>query len=113
MSATRSVSFIPVSGHRGNQEAQSLVIDVYVEGSRIRSFDDGNFIAVYFGRLVRFLITALLTNGLTALTLFVLQLADGSARPLIRTFNVKTREYYGNTSMDAEISLLMANQALV
>ncbi|KAF9644600.1 tRNA guanosine-2'-O-methyltransferase [Thelephora ganbajun] len=63
---------------------------VYVEGNRIRSFDDGNFIAVYFGRL----------------------LADGSARPLIRTFNVKTRQYYGNTSMDAEISLLMANQAL-
>ena len=33
--------------------AQLLTIDVYIEGSRIRSFDDGNFIAVYFGRLVR------------------------------------------------------------
>ncbi|KAF9784413.1 tRNA guanosine-2'-O-methyltransferase [Thelephora terrestris] len=63
---------------------------LYIEGDRVRSLHDGNFIAVHFGRLV----------------------LDGSARPLIRTFSVKTREYYGNTSMDAEISLLMANQAL-
>lgn len=41
------------------------------------------------------------------------QLEEGSARQLISKFDVKQREYYGNTSMDAEISLLMANQTLV
>jgi hypothetical protein len=41
------------------------------------------------------------------------QLEEGSARPLIHRFDVKKREFYGNTSMDAEISLLMANQTLV
>ncbi|KAI9510945.1 tRNA guanosine-2'-O-methyltransferase [Russula earlei] len=39
-------------------------------------------------------------------------LEQGSARPLIRTFDVKKRQYFGNTSMEAEISLLMANQTL-
>jgi hypothetical protein len=29
------------------------------------------------------------------------------------TFDVKKRQYFGNTSMEAEISLLMANQTLV
>ncbi|KAH7921404.1 tRNA guanosine-2'-O-methyltransferase [Leucogyrophana mollusca] len=50
---------------------------------------DGEFRQVYFGRLV----------------------AEGSARSLVRKFDVKKREYFGNTSMEAEISLLMANQA--
>ena len=45
-------------------------------------------------------------------TLF-LKLFEGSARHLIAKFNVKTRVYYGNTSMDSEMSLLMANQTLV
>jgi tRNA (guanine10-N2)-methyltransferase len=31
----------------------------------------------------------------------------------MRTFDVKKRQYFGNTSMEAEISLLMANQTLV
>jgi len=31
---------------------------------------------------------------------------------LIKTFDVKKRQYFGNTSMEAEVSLLMANQAL-
>ncbi|KAK0212912.1 tRNA guanosine-2'-O-methyltransferase [Desarmillaria ectypa] len=51
---------------------------------------DGSFRQVYFGRLV----------------------ATGSARSLITKFDVKKRSYYGNTSMEAEISLLMANQTL-
>ncbi|KAH9993243.1 tRNA guanosine-2'-O-methyltransferase [Russula vinacea] len=39
-------------------------------------------------------------------------LEQGSARPLVKTFDVKKRQYFGNTSMEAEISLLMANQTL-
>jgi len=42
-----------------------------------------------------------------------LQIVEGTARPLIHTFDVKKRSYYGNTSMESEISLLMANQTLV
>ncbi|KAL4078428.1 S-adenosyl-L-methionine-dependent methyltransferase [Scleroderma yunnanense] len=49
---------------------------------------NGDFCQVYFGRLI----------------------AEGTARALIKTFDVKTRNYFGNTSMEAEISLLMANQ---
>jgi tRNA (guanine10-N2)-methyltransferase len=49
---------------------------------------DGEFKQAYFGRLV----------------------AEGTARSLIKMFDVKKRAYFGNTSMEAEISLLMANQ---
>jgi hypothetical protein len=42
-----------------------------------------------------------------------LQIEEGSARSLIHTFDVKKRSYFGNTSMESEISLLMANQTLV
>ncbi|CAK5281512.1 unnamed protein product [Mycena citricolor] len=52
---------------------------------------DGQFRQVYFGRWV----------------------VDGTARPLVKTFDVKKRHYFGNTSMESEISLIMANQALV
>lgn len=51
---------------------------------------DGQFRQVFFGRL----------------------LEEGSARSLIAKFDVKQRVYYGNTSMESEISLLMANQTL-
>ncbi|RHZ87310.1 hypothetical protein Glove_37g81 [Diversispora epigaea] len=44
---------------------------------------------IYFGRLI----------------------ASGN-RDLIKKYNLKQREYIGNTSMDAELSLIMANQAL-
>jgi len=44
---------------------------------------------IYFGRLI----------------------ASGN-RNLIQTYNLKKRNYIGNTSMDAELSLIMANQAL-
>ncbi|KAF9054991.1 tRNA guanosine-2'-O-methyltransferase [Hymenopellis radicata] len=58
--------------------------------TRAKHEGDGEFKQVYFGRLV----------------------ATGSARALIAMFDVKKRSYYGNTSMEAEISLLMANQTL-
>ncbi|CAL1707258.1 unnamed protein product [Somion occarium] len=51
---------------------------------------DGAFREVFFGRLI----------------------TEGTARPLVKTFDVKKRSYFGNTSMEAEISLLMANQTL-
>ncbi|KAL1744769.1 S-adenosyl-L-methionine-dependent methyltransferase [Schizophyllum fasciatum] len=51
---------------------------------------DGKFLQVYFGRLVQ----------------------EGSARLLIHKFDVKKRAFFGNTSMEAEISLLMANQTM-
>ncbi|KAG9054588.1 hypothetical protein FS842_004721 [Serendipita sp. 407] len=57
---------------------------------RRRNEGDGQFERVYFGRLV----------------------TESACRHLISKFNVKRRVYYGNTTMDAEISLLMANQAL-
>src|ERR1700687_5568366 len=41
------------------------------------------------------------------------KIEEGSARQLVKKFDVKKREYFGNTSMEAEISLLMANQTLV
>ncbi|GJJ06393.1 hypothetical protein Clacol_000584 [Clathrus columnatus] len=60
------------------------------EALRPKYDGDGNFICVYFGRLI----------------------AKGQARNLIQKYDVKKRAYYGNTSMDAEMSLLMANQTL-
>lgn len=40
------------------------------------------------------------------------KIADGQ-RHLIDVFDLKKRKYIGNTSFDAELSLIMANQALV
>lgn len=42
---------------------------------------------------------------------FFSQVGHGK-RELIDKFNVKKRKYIGNTTMDAELSLIMANQAL-
>ena len=42
-----------------------------------------------------------------------MKITEGKARALVKTFDVKKRAYFGNTSMEAEISLLMANQTLV
>ncbi|OSX66131.1 hypothetical protein POSPLADRAFT_1177562 [Postia placenta MAD-698-R-SB12] len=58
--------------------------------TRPKDEGDGEFKEVFFGRLIE----------------------EGSARPLVKKFDVKKRLYYGNTSMEAEISLLMANQTL-
>ncbi|KAF9520989.1 hypothetical protein BS47DRAFT_1378436 [Hydnum rufescens UP504] len=61
----------------------------YADTGRERYDGDGNFRHVYFGRLI----------------------SEGASRPLIGKFDVKKRVFFGNTSMDAEMSLLMANQA--
>ncbi|THU96445.1 hypothetical protein K435DRAFT_819440 [Dendrothele bispora CBS 962.96] len=58
---------------------------------RDRHDDHGQFRQVYLGRWIEEL---------------------GSARVLIKTFDVKKRNYFGNTSMESEVSLLMANQTL-
>jgi tRNA (guanine10-N2)-methyltransferase len=42
---------------------------------------------------------------------FALEICDGNTA-LIERFNVKKRQYIGTTSMDSELSLLIANQAL-
>ncbi|KXN90848.1 tRNA (guanine(10)-N2)-methyltransferase [Leucoagaricus sp. SymC.cos] len=57
---------------------------------RKRCENDSLFREIFFGRLV----------------------PEGTARQLIGVFDVKKRVYFGNTSMEAEISLLMANQTL-
>lgn len=44
--------------------------------------------------------------------LFGLWIADGN-RDMINEISLKKRKFIGNTSMDAQLSLLMANQALV
>ncbi|KAJ7783080.1 S-adenosyl-L-methionine-dependent methyltransferase [Mycena metata] len=62
----------------------------YDSSIALRQDRDSKFRQAYFGRLV----------------------VDGSARALIKMFDVKKRLYYGNTSMESEVSLLMANQAL-
>lgn len=41
------------------------------------------------------------------------QIGFGRARPLLNTHSVKTRAYYGNTSMDAEMGFIMTSQTLV
>lgn len=41
-----------------------------------------------------------------------MQLADGK-RGIVHDLSLKTRKFIGNTSMEATLSLLMANQALV
>lgn len=43
---------------------------------------------------------------------FTFKLANGQ-RHLIKELSLKTRKFIGNTSMDAQLSLLMANQALI
>ncbi|KAI0335002.1 tRNA guanosine-2'-O-methyltransferase [Cubamyces sp. BRFM 1775] len=58
--------------------------------TRAKDEGDGEFEEVWFGRLIEV----------------------GMARSLVKKFDVKKRVYYGNTSMEAEMSLLMANQTL-
>ena len=70
---------------------------------------DAQFRQVFFGRLVRLPVEWSATLQLT----LPAQVVEGSARFLIAKFDVKKRVYYGNTSMEAEMSLIMANQALV
>lgn len=63
---------------------------------------EGKFRHVYVGRSVS-LYRRILLN----------QLGPSRARPLIHAHAVKSRQYYGNTAMDAEMGFLMATQALV
>ena len=72
-----------------------------------RGEDKGNLRQIFFGRSVRLLFSPRLCAKL------LLQIVEGTARTLVHTFDVKKRAYFGNTSMEAEISLLMANQSLV
>jgi tRNA (guanine10-N2)-methyltransferase len=67
---------------------------------------------IFFGRLVR---KGLLRHAfcLAEYDMITVQIEQGSARRLIKMFDVKKRRYFGNTSMEAEVSLLMANQTLV
>ncbi|KAF8608623.1 tRNA guanosine-2'-O-methyltransferase [Ceratobasidium sp. AG-I] len=76
-----------------NPELVMACIEEYPDlqgSSRHKAHQDGEFMQVIFGRLI----------------------AEGTARKLIAKFDVKKRSYFGNTSMEAEMSLLMANQAL-
>ncbi|KAG8704646.1 hypothetical protein FRC08_002121, partial [Ceratobasidium sp. 394] len=76
-----------------NPEFVMACIEEYPDNpgsSRAKPQIDGEFIQVVFGKLI----------------------AEGTARRLIAKFDVKRRQYYGNTSMEAEMSLLMANQTL-
>lgn len=74
---------------------------------------DGEFEQAYFGRLVRSTLEAPLACPSHHVMFTRSQIVEGIARGLIKTFDVKKREYFGNTSMEAEISLLMANQTQV
>ncbi|KAF9937650.1 hypothetical protein BGZ65_001295 [Modicella reniformis] len=51
-------------------------------------------------------------NVTVAHTFYMGRLIGQGKRDLIDKFNVKKRQYIGNTTMDAELSLIMANQAL-
>ncbi|KAF9900717.1 hypothetical protein BX616_002520, partial [Lobosporangium transversale] len=51
-------------------------------------------------------------DSVVAHTFYMGRLVGNGRRDLIDKFNVKKRRYIGNTTMDAELSLIMANQAL-
>ncbi|KAF8210179.1 tRNA guanosine-2'-O-methyltransferase [Mycena galopus ATCC 62051] len=87
-----SFSYMGFLGKIDMKNPQVLMgcFEEYDTSTGLREDRDGKFRQVYFGRLV----------------------VDGSARALIKMFDVKKRLYYGNTSMESEVSLLMANQAL-
>ncbi|KAI0075120.1 tRNA guanosine-2'-O-methyltransferase [Panus rudis PR-1116 ss-1] len=90
-----SFSFMDLKGkiEMKNPDITLMCFEEYVDKhgtTRERHEGDGKFKEVFFGRLI----------------------AEGSARQLVKIFDVKKRTYFGNTSMEAEISLLMANQTL-
>lgn len=49
----------------------------------------------------------------TPLRVFLGRLVGHGQRHLIQHYSIKTRHFIGNTSMDAQLSLIMANQAQV
>lgn len=73
----------------------------------------------FFGRwvcILCFLLHAIICLLLQMLIVqsasFCFQITEGQRR-LMKEFSLKTRKFIGNTSMDAQISVLMANQARV
>lgn len=90
-----SFSYMALAG-KIDLKTPDIILSVFEEyDSRVANVEGkheqpNRFKQVYFGRL----------------------LVEGTARSLAAKFDVKKRVYYGNTSMEAEISLLMANQTL-
>jgi hypothetical protein len=99
------------------------------EGTHDRDFRlrrDGNFDRVYFGSRVspalpKLSLSSPVPSPSAAVFLRMCatspaersQIGFGRARPLLNTHSVKTRAYYGNTSMDAEMGFIMTSQTLV
>lgn len=78
---------------------------------KLEEAGDGVYpLRVFMGRLVRDCHLSIPRKRLTARSI---QVAYGKARQLIQKFIVKERKFYGNTSMESEMSLLMAGQTLV
>ena len=69
---------------------------------------DGRFRTVYFARQVR---SSSLSSDSSSI--IEIQIGQSRARPLVKAHSVKTRAFYGNTSMDSEVGFLLAGQALV
>ena len=67
---------------------------------------EGKFNSVYFVRRVRAIAEKWLSRTDP-------QIGHSRARSLISAHAIKTREYYGNTSMESEMGFLMASQTLV
>lgn len=78
-----------------NPEVEFVALEDYdlvtLHTHEARLVRDGNFRQVYFGRRV----------------------GVSRARPLFNVMDVKQRTFYGNTTMEAEMGLLVAGQALV
>lgn len=113
-----------------SEKDKKIVQIDHEEGKFVGGGNLGFLRQIYFGRLVSFCLhgfrfssrhvhsrhekrcwhsSSLLTHAL----LDLLQVCEGSARLLIKKFEVKERAFYGNTSMESEMSLLMAGQTLV
>lgn len=90
-------------------EIEVVLDDGALGTTRTKHEGDGHFRQVYFGRLVG----SYFPDICPTLTIAIGQIEEGTARALITMFDVKKRSYYGNTSMESQISLLMANQTLV
>ena len=69
---------------------------------------DGRFRTVYFARRVSF--SSLSSD---CFSIIEIQIGQSRARPLMMAHSVKSRAFYGNTSMDSEMGFLLAGQALV
>jgi len=66
----------------------------------------------FFGKWVSSMIIYQRYVLLINCNIILLQIADGQ-RELIKKLSLKTRKFIGNTSMDPQLSLIMANQAQI